>query len=1053
MNADRKPIDQDARDRIQRDLATSYAVEAGAGTGKTAVLTGRIVEAVRTGYARLPQIVAITFTERAASELKVRLRTALEDALADSSGEEAERLAEALHALDAAHASTIHAFAAEILRERPVEAGVDPGFEIADELDASLLFDKAWSGWLARQLAEEGGPLRAAFLAGLRTDDLREFARRLLDHPGLEPAGEDLDLAQPAAEAAAAFVASARELETWMRAHCPNADCSCATRAATAARVALNLDGADADELLARLPSIPPLGLSRPQRACKEHKEACKARLNELEELVADLRGPAGHMLVRQLAGLLGGMLDRYAEAKQDRGVLDFVDLLRKARDLLRDDKDVRAYFQRRFKMILVDECQDTDPLQTEIVLFLAEKGASAADWRKVTLVPGKLLFVGDPKQSIYRFRRADIEAYEEAKQVVSRSGKLETIEENFRSSASCVAWVNAVFGELIERPDDGAYQPDYVPLHAWRRDDEPAAIMLKPPEGTSFDSIGEARAAEAAAIARQVKQMVESAETVLDKPTGAMRPAAYGDVALLLRTRTALGTYEAALSESGVPFRTVSGKDFFAKQEVAELRLVLAAADRPYDALAVVAALRTSILGVSDDELASASAAEGGFNYLARDTAGGSYADRALGRLAAWHRERNTSSISRLVQSVLAETKALALFYLKPNGEQRAANLTKVIDAARSYEVKAAATFGGFVRWLDERTKAAEEAESPLAAEGDGFVKLMTVHQAKGLEFPVVVLPDLCGGLRRGIQFVVGRGGRAFDAQIGARDRGVRTLGFGDAKDREQRVQEAEERRVLYVAATRARDRLIVPHFPKKGKPAAYLSYLTGLSDDAAAAAGCAQREVVETPESVTPSEPKAFRADLSRTPPKACEKLCKDRDKWMADRKELIEKSSAGKRLRTASALGGDDYQDFGSAAGESETGKAVGKAVHAVLEQADLKTAGGLAALAASAAEQQAIPEHAPLVEELVRNALQTDLVMRAANARKLYREVPFAVKLAEHAQNYRLQVGAYALAVKEVFGAAPRSASLLFLRTGKAVPVEVDDALLEAVTEKL
>jgi ATP-dependent helicase/nuclease subunit A len=437
-------------------------------------------------------------------------------------------------------------------------------------------------------------------------------------------------------------------------------------------------------------------------------------------------------------------------------------------------------------------------------------------------------------------------------------------------------------------------------------------------------------------------------------------------------------------------------------------------------------------------------------------------------------------------VQSVLAETKALALFYLKPNGEQRAANLTKVIDAARSYEVKADATFGGFVRWLDERTKAAEEAESPLAAEGDGFVKLMTVHQAKGLEFPVVVLPDLCGGLRRGIQFVVDRGGRTFDAQVGARDRGVRTLGFGDATDREQRVQEAEERRVLYVAATRARDRLIVPHFPKKGKPAAYLRYLTGLSDDAAAAAGCAQREVVETPDSVTASEPKAFRADLSQTPPKACEKLCKDRDKWMADRKKLIEKSSAGKRLRTASALG-DDYQDFGSAAGESETGKAVGTAVHAVLEQADLKTADGLAALAASAAEQQNIPEHAPLVEELVRNALQTDLVMRAANARKLYREVPFAVNihgsvleglidlafddgsgleivdyktddvpedhLAEHAQNYRLQVGAYALAAKEVFGAAPRSASLLFLRTGKDVPIEVDDALLEAVTEKL
>ena len=1084
MTAQRTPKDQAVRDRIITDLDTSFAVEAGAGTGKTALLTARMIEAVRTGRAKLAEIVAITFTERAANELRSRVRDELQTLFVEATGDEAERLSDALAAVDVAHISTIHSFASEILRERPVEAGVDPGFEIAEGLTAGLLFDEVWARWLRRQLADESGPLRPAFLAGLSATHLKEFARFLVDNPGLEPSGGESDVGPALDKFTGEFVDRARRLHAWMQTECPSHDCTCCKRSSAAAQAVVGIEDIPPDEQMIRAVSLPKLVTTRPQKACKdkEQRQRCMAELAELERIAGDLVGPAAHAIVLGAAGVLQGMVEAYGSAKLERALLDFDDLLLKARGLLHGDKAVRAYFQRRFKMILVDECQDTDPLQTEIVFFLAEDGAKAADWRDVRITPGKLLFVGDPKQSIYRFRRADIETYEEAKQIVARSGELLEISQNFRSSASCVQWFNAVFAELIQRPDDGAYQPAYIALDAWRQDAGPAVTALKPPDGMTFGAIDEARTAEARAVTTEIKAMVERGDTVLDRETREPRPMTYGDVALLFRARTSFDIYERALGSAGVPFRAVSGRGFFAKQEVLELRVVLAAVERPFDEVAVVAALRTSILGVSDDELAEA--APGGFNYLQRDTGGGSHVDGAFRLLRTWHQARSSGSMPGLVQSVLGQTKALELFYLKPGGEQRAANLTKVIDAARAFEQTAGATFGGFVRWLDEMSTAAEEEESPLAADDGTFVKLLTIHKAKGLEFPVVILSDIAGSLTRGAKRVVNRQEGTYDVQLGSSKLGVETAGFQDAADYEAVRDEAEARRILYVAATRARDRLVVPHFPKKDTPAGYLVYLTDLAGDAA---GEVETEVIAEMAEGGAFEPRAFRIHVPKKRPKEYDKLLKEREAWTAGRATLIEDRSEAPKLKTASALRGDDHEDFGAESAGGETGRAVGKAVHAVLERADLSAGSDLAALAEEEAVGEGIPEHRALIEQLARNALEMDVVQRAAKAATLYREVPFAVNaggtilegvidlafddgsgleivdyktddvdekhLAEHARAYRLQVGAYALAVEKVFGRRPGSAVLLFLRHKHEEPVPIDDALIEAVTKEL
>jgi len=1080
------PSDQAVRDRVIHDLGASFAVEAGAGTGKTALLTARMVEAVATGRARLEEIVAITFTDRAANELKVRLRSELEKGLTAAGGDAAARFADALAALDSAHTSTIHSFAAALLRERPVEAAVDPGFEIADELQASLLFDRAWERWIAAQLADESSTLRSAFIAGLSVEHLRQFGRFMLANPGLHPAGGKPAPAPEDSEAVAAFVTQARAVSRSIRARCTSPGSPCQSKAAEAARAADEIAAAPPADLPARLAGIPPIGVKKAQHACSGcgAKDVCKSELNELEERAEPLRGPAAQAVVCSVYDALLGAVAEYANAKHDAALLDFDDLLIKARDLLRDRKDVRRYFQQRFKLILVDECQDTDPLQTEIAFFLAEDGARADAWRDVRAEPGRLLFVGDPKQSIYRFRRADIETYEEAKQVIARTGELVTISQNFRSARNCVAWVNAVFSKLIERPKNGAYQPDYVPLDPWREDDGPAVTVLGPPDGKPFDKIGEARAAEAAAVAAEIRAIIERGDIVLDRETKQPRPATFRDVAILFRTRLAFDVYEDALAAFGVPYRAISGKGFYARQEVSEFRVVLAAVERAYDPLAVVAALRTALLGISDDELAAGAPTR--FDYLAQAAPDIPPALRdVFTLLARWHRDRNAVTSSRLVQTVLSDTKALELFYLKPGGEQRAANLTKVIDAARAFEQMPDATFGGFVRWLDEMSLAAAEEESPLASEEDGdFVKLITIHKAKGLEFPVVVLADLSAGRKGSADAVVNRRDGTFDVRLGPKDLGLATAGFDAATDYEALRADAESRRLLYVAATRARDRLIVSHFrSKRNESGSHLAYLT----DQAAGAGKPYESAASVPPAqIKPIEPGAFRVKLSGEPPDDCEKLCEERTAWRRDRDELIARAAVSRRLATASGLaeaaaGGPEerHERHGSAA--------VGIAVHAVLEQADLATGAGIEQLAGQEATSNGIPDKRVEIERLARAALASDLVQRAAKAPRCYREVPFAIKVRDtvlegtvdlafedpaglhivdyktdavaaadapaHAEHYRPQVAAYALAVREVFGRLPQSATLLFLRPNCAVPISIDDALLDAVTSSL
>ncbi|MBM4084980.1 MAG: hypothetical protein FJ272_09350, partial [Planctomycetes bacterium] len=735
------PSTTDASDRrkASEDISTSYLVEAGAGTGKTTVLLNRILSIVRSGRARLDEIAAITFTEKAAGELKMRLRAELEKAAAEPVGWAAptagsgghsppyglEHVQQALQDLERAQVSTIHSFCAGMLRELPVEAKVDPGFRVADQLMASLLLSDVWARWLEKQMSGENPALRMAIElgAGLE-DDIEALARELaMNRDILEGAPkpiESLNLAE--------FVERfrrdvARLLELAKSCLRPEED-GCyqqIRRLRTVANQLKALADAQLQVVLFRDIVIKPREGNqnnwKPKSKCAE----AKAILGEMKDAQDALKQAIAHNALARLVECLRGFVAAYEEAKREANLLDFQDLLLLARDMLRNSRAARDYFKRRFRFILLDEFQDTDPLQAEVAFFLAEQGGQHADdWATVAVEPGKLFLVGDPKQSIYRFRRADIEMYHqgrarlEASSQSARSGtSVLHITENFRCAPQIVDWVNAAFASLIQKSADGDYQPEYVPLVAHERETPPGAgvVLLWPEDRREAPDAAQVRADEAQHIASFVKRAVQDGWQVWDKADRKLRPLRYSDVAVLFRAQSYLEVYEDAMRDQDVPYRVAGGKAFYKRQEIKSLLAVLSALDSPQDAVALVAALRTPFLGVSDEELFLFRQSGGQFSYLASPPtdAPQSVAD-ALKLLRELYEKRNAASVTRLLQELLDRTKALELFRLKPQGEQRVANLLKVLDTSRALEDTGIITFRGFVRWVRQLERTEEE-------------------------------------------------------------------------------------------------------------------------------------------------------------------------------------------------------------------------------------------------------------------------------------------------------------------------------------------------------
>ncbi|MCH8346526.1 MAG: UvrD-helicase domain-containing protein, partial [Chloroflexi bacterium] len=659
------PQDQDARLRIAEALEENLFVEAGAGTGKTSSLVGRIVAIVASGRATLDRVAVITFTEAAAVELRDRVREALERGAVEQErpDQERTRCTQAVADLDRAAIQTLHSFAGSLLRERPLEAGLPPAFETLDQIAADLAFEEVWEAWLDRALDDTGlqPSLRLALSLGLTLDHLHQVAQAFHANYDLLDNAFFPDTPVPPPEAVAALAEGAPELERLCAFSRNGDDDPLAAHVRGVVGVARRLQGMEPASAAAWrvLAQSLPLKQSRGNKANwdtdpETQQNACtrlKGLLQELDDRTRDDLAKARMACLMPLLRAVREFVLGYAEERKREGRAEFHDLLVWARDLLRDNLDVRDHFRERYAHLLLDEAQDTDPIQAEIATFLAEETAPGIPnearprrWTEVRLAPGKLFVVGDPKQSIYRFRRADVAVM--ARFQASIAEQPIRLVQNFRSQRPVVAWVNHLFQAWMQ----GDGQAAYVPIvHRWEPNTDhprgPGVWALGGPLEETY--VAAVRRQEAGAIASLVRCVKAEEWPVLDREAtereGAERfsAAQFKDICILMPQRSALRSLELALEDADVPYRLEGASLVFATQEVRDLLNFLRAVDDPGDQVALVAALRSPALACADTELLAFVEAGGRLDFLAQGSSAGGPVAEALGVLRRYHEQR----------------------------------------------------------------------------------------------------------------------------------------------------------------------------------------------------------------------------------------------------------------------------------------------------------------------------------------------------------------------------------------------------------------------------
>lgn len=830
--------DQKARDLIRAALDTTIVVEAAAGTGKTTELVNRIISILAEGRTTMEHIVAVTFTDKAAGELKLRLRSELEEARAQAGNDTYRRanVEQAIAHLEEARAGTIHSFCADLLRERPLEAQVDPQFETLDEGAAEQLYGEVFRFWLQRTLenppegirrslrrrAMDDSPIDRLQRAAWTLVTWRDFPAAWRRTPFDRIAAIDKLVDQLHQFADLTRLATKRDhavyLGSWR-----------ARQASDHIRATERTHLRDYDGLEAEL-----VWLSRQGDFCKFDRvgtrnygagitrEDMLARHEVIVAAVKEFAQYADADLAALLHSELRNSIAAYEELKVRSGRLDFLDLLLRARDLVRDNLAVRKDLQQRFTHIFVDEFQDTDPLQAEILMLLASGDATISDWRQVTPAPGKLFIVGDPKQAIYRFRRADVGLYNQVRDLLVDRGAVKVdLNTSFRSVPSIQNLVNTAFAPQMTG-DLRTLQAAYVPLGPHRVDDadQPSIIALSVPQPYGKKKLsGEAvLKSQPDAVGAFLEWLLKHSRWMISERgrTGRVQIAAR-HVCIIFRRFEKYGddmtkAYVDALEARGVPHLLVGGKSFHEREEVETLRTALAAIEWPDDELSVFATLHGSLFALPDDTLLEYRRQFQKlhpFRIPAEVPKLLQAVASALELLQSLSRSRNHRPVAETINILLSGTRAHAGFAMRPSGEQVLANIMRVAELAREYESSGGTSFRGFVEQLLGDAERGKQAEAAIYEEGADGVRLMSLHKAKGLEFPVVILADVTAKIAHSDP----------DRYL-APERGlcaVKLSGWAPRELLDRAVEEhtrdvAEGVRVAYVAATRARDLLVVP-------------------------------------------------------------------------------------------------------------------------------------------------------------------------------------------------------------------------------------------------
>jgi ATP-dependent helicase/nuclease subunit A len=858
------------RERAVQTFDRNLVVTAGAGTGKTTLLVDRLVHLLlrNPDPLRITEIVALTFTNKAANEMKLRLRERLQSFLAlrldedpvSGAGQKFKievqsliaryqlskddldrRVHDALRNIERSDIGTIHSFAATLLHLYPLEAGIDPQFHEDDGKEFDRLFDEQWDLWLGQELSLESSHADEwqKILGKLRLDQIRALAKSLSSE-AIE-LRRDPKPSQTIPEAVKSWLADLESrAAALIKRHPEDRINEKLVRAAIHVLQRYRQGAQALDRQESEVKSL------LVDKSISDLKDWSDDEIVEAQDLTRAARGllKVDAERVALLWALLSPFAEKFREFFVREGFVSFDGLLIRARNLVRDNLQVREELKRQYRTILIDEFQDTDPIQYEILLYLAEQsGHSVKDWRQVKLSPGKVFVVGDPKQSIYAFRRADIEAYLEVveKIIKAQDGVECRLTTNFRSNASILDVVNGIFTSLIHAQE--GIQPAYIAIHpapgrcVAANSNLPKVLIRKIVAADNEANAEKARRLEGESLARWLGEEVLGKTTILNS-RGEKVYAQPKDVAILLRKLTDIHDYLEPFRRQGIRYIVEGERHFYAAKEIIDAVNLFRAIENPHDRLALVGVLRSPMGGFADREIYELHR-EHLLDYRKANGLGKNSVPPTLGELyqtlRRLHKETRIMPVGDAIAHIFATLPISLLAACSFHGEQAVANLEKLRQQAELLGREGLTTLKEAIRQLEQRVlDVKEEGESVLTEETVDGVRIMSIHKAKGLEFPIVVL----AGCQSGTD-----GRQTSDEALFDWSTGLTGLRVGPIADlaglyiaEKARVRaEEEQKRVFYVAMTRAREHLIVSCAPTDRRSSgSFLSMLDeSLSED----------------------------------------------------------------------------------------------------------------------------------------------------------------------------------------------------------------------------
>jgi ATP-dependent helicase/nuclease subunit A len=1007
---ERPPLpDRVERDRIQEDLDTTLLVEAAAGTGKTTSMVGRLVRLLATGKCEARHLAAITFTKKAASELRDRFQSKIAQLSRTSEGIEGERLRKAVAELDQTFIGTIHSFCAKLLRERPIEAGVDLAFTELEDEDDRLLRVRAWEDFCARLHAAGDPAIQRLVELGLSLSDLRETFSEFAKYPDVTewpaeetPPPDFAKLRKAIEECARHMMATAQNFVL--------KDTPPDTMAGFYIQVPRLLKWVDLTtpaelmRLAERFTRFPKN--QETQKWWQLEGDRCKAKeICQAEcERMAEFRGKVIEPALEQwrahrypfVLELFKKAQEVYDNTRLGQGRLNYQDLLLKAASLLRDRPAIRKYFRNRFSHLLVDEFQDTDPVQAEVMLFLTASDPSQTDWTECRPVPGSLFVVGDPKQSIYRFRRADIVTYNKVKRIILASGgDVLELSTNFRTVPAIIEPVNRLFAETFEAFGED-YSPRYIPLRPGKEalqqgTSAPISYLWPEAECDSARSGAMARE-EARRLALAIRKAVE-ADPPLD--VAVRKP---GDFMILTYHRKNLQVYGAALEREGIPYEVTGGTGGAGQELLEAVYRVLAALADPENPVALVAVLRSFPFGIDDNTLLAFRLAGGRFRFLdpPPKTFEAPYSQSlisALGDLKRFSRWVDDLPPTVATEKIAADLGLLPAAAWQEGGNLAVGSLYRILEMARQATAHQS-SFRDFVTFFQGAVEGSVEYDGlPARAPDSDCVRLMNLHKAKGLEAPVVILADPAKkgdhspkihverheGKARGYLEI--RGNSLYEWSAGPIL--AHPAGWKQWQEIEQQFLTAEVERLLYVATTRAGEELLISNALPKGTAGktSWSSLVAGLSKQG------------EWPVlALTEEEERDTPPDSDRPSLGISQALAGLEERW-------AEVSAPSYSTSVAKKLGS---QVTPSEESGMDRGRVWGTIIHQLLEAQGKAPQADMRAMAETLLSQEDL--HPDLVEEaleLVRRVTGSPLWRRAMASPRRFVEVPFSRAI--HAEN--------------------------------------------------